>query len=72
MRRVELLLTFRIVQEKLLYVIGIPQKYASESLLMSERFFGQYGTIKKLVINLQTKDSYEGQCAVYIWYEHPI
>ena len=60
LRRVELLLTFRIVQENLLYVIGIPQKYAKDSLLASTRFFGQYGRVRKLVINSQTKDSYEG------------
>lgn len=73
--RIDYLLKFRIVQEHLLYVIGMPQKLASETLLSSDRFFGQYGNIQKILINKATasKDSaYEGQCAVYIWYEHPI
>jgi CCR4-NOT transcription complex subunit 4 len=37
----------------------------------SNKFFGQYGKITRVLINSQTKDYYEqqGQCAVYIWYE---
>lgn len=73
--RIDTLLTFRIVQENLLYVIGMPYKLASEQLLSSQRFFGRYGLIRKLLINKATgsRDSqYEGQCAVYVWYEHPI
>ena len=38
--RIDYLLKFRIVQEHLLYVIGMPQKLASETLLFSDRFFG--------------------------------
>ncbi len=34
------LLTYRIIKEKLLYVIGIPKTCADESLLASENFFG--------------------------------
>ena len=74
-RRIDLLLTFRIVQENLLYVIGMPQQLANEALLSSDRFFGSFGTVRKLLINKQTgsKDSaYEGQCGVYVWYEHPV
>ena len=41
--KIDQLLKFRIVQEKLLYVIGIPQSLASEQLLMSDRFFGAFG-----------------------------
>ena len=45
--RIDYLLKFRIVQEHLLYVIGMPQKLASETLLSSDRFFGQYCNIQK-------------------------
>eukprot|EP00347_Sterkiella_histriomuscorum_P000504 403375596 len=69
---VESLLKFRIVQENLLYVIGIPEKYADENLLASQRYFGLYGEVKKIRINRCPKDSYEGQCAIYVWYSHPI
>ena len=67
-----MLLTFRIVQDNLLYVIGIPMHLADEALLMSRRFFGQYGEVQRLRVNHQPKDSYEGQSAVYVWYKHPI
>lgn len=63
------------MQENLLYVIGIPKTLANEELLVSDRFFGQYGQVKKIVINKMTsmrESAYEGQCAVYIWYQHPV
>jgi CCR4-NOT transcription complex subunit 4 len=68
LRRIELLLTFRIVQENLLYVIGIPMYLADEELLKSPSYFGKYGQVQRLRINHSPKDSYEGQCAVYVWY----
>jgi hypothetical protein len=34
------LLTYRIIKEKLLYVIGIPKTFANENLLASEPYFG--------------------------------
>lgn len=62
---------FRMVVPNLLYVIGIPKRLGKEDLLMQSKFFGQFGKIKRLLINSSTKDFYEqqGQCAVYIWYE---
>ena len=65
-------MTFRIVREKLLYVIGIPRKYASEEILRSKDFFGQFGKTERIVINYNPKDVYEGQVAVYIHYRTPI
>ena len=40
----------RVIQKNLVYVIGIPYKYANPSVLKSEEFFGQFGEIKKLVV----------------------
>ena len=62
---------FRIVVPTLLYVIGMPRKFCQEKHLRSKAFFGQYGHIKRILINGQTKKEYEsqGQCAVYVWYE---
>jgi len=74
-RRIDYLQTFRIVQDDLLYVIGLPIALADESLLVTPRFFGTFGTVKKLLINKATgsRDSaYEGQCAVYVWYHHAV
>jgi hypothetical protein len=53
------LLTYRIVKEKLLYVIGIPKTFADESLLASENFFGQFGDLEKIVINHNPKKESE-------------
>lgn len=41
----------RVMQKNLVYVIGIPQKYAEESVLRRQEFFGQFGTIRKIIIN---------------------
>lgn len=41
----------RVIQKNLVYVIGIPQKYADDSVLRRQEFFGQFGSIKKIIIN---------------------
>ncbi|KAF5141696.1 transcriptional repressor [Vairimorpha ceranae] len=41
----------RIIQKTLVYIICIPQKYADETILSRKEFFGQFGLIKKIVIN---------------------
>jgi len=41
----------RVVQRNLVYVIGIPQRYADEDTLRRHEFFGQFGTIKKIIIS---------------------
>lgn len=41
----------RIIQKSLVYIICIPQKYADENILSRKEFFGQFGTIKKIVVN---------------------
>ena len=33
-------MSFRIVKEKLLYIIGVPKKYAEEKILRSNMFCG--------------------------------
>lgn len=65
-------MTFRIVKEKLLYVIGIPRRFASEEVLMSKAFCGKFGTPERIVINRYPKDVYEGQVAVYAHYKNPV
>ena len=65
-------MSFRIVREKLLYVIGIPRKYASDEILRSKQFCGQFGQADRIVINYNPKDVYEGQVAVYVHYKTPV
>jgi hypothetical protein len=35
----------------LLYVIGLPKKYGQESILRQTKLFGQFGKIKRMLIN---------------------
>jgi len=69
---VKRLISFRIVKEKLLYLIGIPRRFASEDVLRSSAFFGQFGSLDRLVINHNPKDVYEGQVAVYVHFKSSI
>lgn len=41
----------RVIQRDLIYVIGIPLEIASEETLNRYEYFGQYGPIKKIVVN---------------------
>lgn len=45
---------FRVIQRELVYVIGIPIEIANEEELGKFEYFGQYGPIKKIVVNNQT------------------
>ena len=45
------LVNYRVVQRDLVYVIGIPVEIAQESILEKYEYFGQYGPIKKIVVN---------------------
>lgn len=57
----------RIVQRNLVYVIGIPSKYADEHVLKSSEFFGQFGDIRKLVI--KNRSMSDQSVSAYITYE---
>ena len=67
-QRVRKLMSFRIVKDKLLYIIGVPRKYAEEKILRSNMFCGQFGVAERIVINHSPKDVYDGQVAVYVHY----
>lgn len=41
----------RIIKKDLVYLIGIPPSIAQEEKLMQKEFLGQYGRIRKIVIN---------------------
>jgi RNA recognition motif-containing protein len=50
-----------VIQRDLVYVIGIPADIATEELLSRYDYFGQYGPIKKIVVNHQTAYSTSSQ-----------
>jgi CCR4-NOT transcription complex subunit 4 len=41
----------RIITKNLVYVIGLSQNISKKELLLKNEYFGQYGTIIKLIIN---------------------
>ena len=43
--------TGRIIQRNVIYVIGIEDNIASESILSSDEYFGQYGEIVQIFLN---------------------
>ena len=42
----------RIVQRNVIYVIGIPKHLMDEKILSSNAYFGQYGELFKVILNL--------------------
>lgn len=57
----------RVIQKNLVYVIGIPHKYADEILLKKHEFFGQFGYIRKFVLNKRSSNL-ETTASAYITY----
>ncbi|CAO2199518.1 unnamed protein product, partial [Urochloa humidicola] len=52
----------RVIQRKLVYIVGMPNEFASEKLLRQKDFLGQYGKIENIIIdnigaNQQVPDS---------------
>ncbi len=41
----------RIITKNLVYVIGLSSKIANKVLVVKKEYFGQYGTIVKIVVN---------------------
>lgn len=41
----------RVIQRDLVYIVGIPVNIANEDILLKYEYFGQYGPIKKVVVN---------------------
>ncbi|KAJ1753085.1 transcriptional repressor general negative regulator of transcription subunit 4 [Coemansia sp. RSA 1821] len=60
----------RVVQKNLVYVIGLPLSLASEEILRSHDYFGQFGRINKIVINRRQNgsNSHHPTVGVYVTY----
>jgi RNA recognition motif-containing protein len=58
----------RVIQKNLVYVLGLPVKLATEEILKSQDYFGQYGKITKIVINRKPASAQISNTGVYITY----
>ncbi|KAJ1673222.1 transcriptional repressor general negative regulator of transcription subunit 4, partial [Spiromyces aspiralis] len=58
----------RVVQKNLVYVIGLPAHIATEEVLRSHDYFGQFGKINKIVINRRQHQGGQLSIAVYVTY----
>ncbi|KAJ2077155.1 transcriptional repressor general negative regulator of transcription subunit 4 [Coemansia sp. RSA 988] len=60
----------RVVQKNLVYVIGLPASLATEEILRSHDYFGQFGRINKIVINRRQNGSsaHHPTVGVYVTY----
>ncbi|KNE63336.1 hypothetical protein AMAG_18989 [Allomyces macrogynus ATCC 38327] len=63
----------KVTQRTLVYVTGLPAKYANEELLKSDNYFGQFGRIVKLNVTRRPPQTVggktgENQIAVHITY----
>ena len=64
---------YRVIQRDLVYVIGIPIDLAQEEILRRYEYFGQYGELKKIVINNSanhTSNSQKLTVSAYITFEN--
>ncbi|KAG8052991.1 hypothetical protein GUJ93_ZPchr0001g30399 [Zizania palustris] len=41
----------RVIQRKLVYIVGIPSEFASDKVLRQKNFLGQYGKIENIIID---------------------
>ncbi|KAI8067561.1 regulator of Vps4 activity in the MVB pathway-domain-containing protein [Gongronella butleri] len=68
------LANMRVVQKNLVYVIGLHPKYATEDIIRSSDYFGQFGKIAKVVINKrnlppnQPGATMQPSAAIYVTY----
>ena len=72
----EIVKSLRVVQNSVIYVIGLKQEICDEELLKSEKFFGQYGEVENVRINrtnlFTVKKDKKKYCRAYISYKNPM
>eukprot|EP01041_Mallomonas_annulata_P011509 gene11509-24066_t len=59
---------YRVIQRNLVYIIGVPVPLASEELLRSPEYFGQYGKIGKIVIHKNSNSAHPTVSAYVTFY----
>ena len=62
----------RIIQPNLIHVKGIPKSLTNVETLKGKKYFGQYGTIKDIVLSIKINDNNKESYSVYITYENEI
>lgn len=72
--KIKKLANLRVIQKTLVYVIGIAPEIATEDILKSPEYFGQYGDLTKVVVN--TNNVYNAtrggpSYSAYLTYSHP-
>jgi len=68
--KVSEMLSYRLMEQNLVHVIGVPEMIAKEELLCSESFFAQYGQIYRIVFNKASKKT--PQTGVYLTFATPL
>lgn len=72
----EYIKTLRVIQDKVIYAIGIRQDLCEEENLLSKSYFGQYGPIESIRINknnvFTVKKDKKKYCRAYVTYKHPL
>ncbi|KAM3329318.1 hypothetical protein ACQJBY_026400 [Aegilops geniculata] len=59
----------RVIQRKLVYIIGMPSEFASEKILRQKSFLGQYGKIENIIIdNIGANQQIPDSGRVYVTY----
>ncbi|VAH58883.1 unnamed protein product [Triticum turgidum subsp. durum] len=59
----------RVIQRKLVYIIGMPSEFASEKILRQKNFLGQYGKIENIIIdNIGANQQIPDSGRVYVTY----
>ena len=65
----------RIITNNLVYIIGLSENISSREILLKNEYLGQYGTIKKLVINKKKaynlNNRYGPSYSAYVTYSEP-
>ncbi|KAJ9063655.1 transcriptional repressor negative regulator of transcription subunit 4 [Entomophthora muscae] len=57
-------------KKNLVYVLGFSNKYCNPDLLRKNDYFGQFGTITKLIISPRNKVGNQSSFAVYVTYQN--
>jgi hypothetical protein len=72
----EYIKTLRVIQDNVIYAIGIRQDLCEEENLLSKSYFGQYGPIESIRINknnvFTVKKDKKKYCRAYITYKHSL
>ena len=71
--KTEFLKKLRIIKQNLIHVQGLPKYLVNVNILKSRKYFGQYGTIKNIIISKKiNQENNKEVYSVYITYKNNI